>query len=1046
MIILAIGAAALLAALYGLSSGTERGGPRAWLALLVAGLPLVALIGSGPELDRYRFSLLALRYRVHDALGVRPDTLVVSGNADQADLHVPGAGERPVAVLTPEGTSAVERVVAHPRTDAMGLLLVEEERVLGRDVYHALGGLPLEDGDTIEVGAPGAGFRLLVLVGPDSLAGLPVPWTRVHTLRTLGGAEPWLDDPVNGSIDARVAISPPDGWRRFLATRRPGILERSYPLADILDQVAPEGPGSRPGLSSFLFYDDHGRLSIALLDSEVRVGSRRPPPLPIWTAERGGRRVLVVGQPHRDYPEPDLTLPERYGVRPLRSVRFRLEGEWLEARPSRPEVHALDRAALEELDIRGPDGAGDEFRIRVNPGRGTLLRQAVVFATPPDAFGTAGQAVFHLPRNPARSDFEVVTPSGFSRWRNHHPLSLGDGVRSVLLRVDGQSASLGTLFAYGILLAVGVSVFWIWRLTGRLYALAVVLLGLAGVRLLLGLSAHAEPPFDQEAQQLALWVAPFLPWLVVVGSDIGAALREKGSRGVSSAHGIVANAGRSGEPVSTRWGWHAAFVVVLAALAWVLFADSLAKRLVLAILPAMLLGVLFVVRDRPRSLVRTVDRGSRLVRATGTPPSVRGALLGPGIRLGGLLLGIRLVMALLGAREQVVVFGTRLGVSVLYTPVALALLGWILWCGGRRLAAASGRDADREGAWVLVNVGMFVLLAFAGVSLAISDYGIVFTTLPGALVLLLVVGWPWAARMARPRVAAGVLAAPLVLFMAVQLAPSILHPWGATDARRLDGRMAEWSRNELLLLEREDPEALRLIGQRRSESLAVMRETMRSYTRGNWAGKGFMQGRVSEEVRPTATREHVPSALLSAQWGLAGAVGLLLLLGGFLLPLRGSRRPPDVGAARGSRRSPWSMVAAAAGFLVVVATLPRPFGVIAVLLLILGLPIVLLPVLHARSVPDAGTAPAPAEPPTFPGLLAGLFLATLAFSGVYMVLANYGWVLFTGKNVYLLGLDSVSDLLESTLLVAGAAAALSFRNVPSNVAARPALRRPVRAS
>lgn len=60
-----------------------------------------------------------------------------------------------------------------------------------------------------------------------------------------------------------------------------------------------------------------------------------------------------------------------------------------------------------------------------------------------------------------------------------------------------------------------------------------------------------------------------------------------------------------------------------------------------------------------------------------------------------------------------------------------------------------------------------------------------------------------------------------------------------------------------------------------------------------------------------------------------------------------------------------------------------------------------------------------------PWLVGALALLTFAMAGVYMVLANYGWVLFTGKNVYLLGLDSVSDALESMALLALAAFSLT---------------------
>ena len=53
-------------------------------------------------------------------------------------------------------------------------------------------------------------------------------------------------------------------------------------------------------------------------------------------------------------------------------------------------------------------------------------------------------------------------------------------------------------------------------------------------------------------------------------------------------------------------------------------------------------------------------------------------------------------------------------------------------------------------------------------------------------------------------------------------------------------------------------------------------------------------------------------------------------------------------------------------------------------------------------------------------------MLTFAMAGVYMLLANYGWVLFTGRNVYLFGLDSVSDALESMVLLATASTALAM--------------------
>ncbi|EGF91863.1 putative membrane protein [Asticcacaulis biprosthecium C19] len=50
-------------------------------------------------------------------------------------------------------------------------------------------------------------------------------------------------------------------------------------------------------------------------------------------------------------------------------------------------------------------------------------------------------------------------------------------------------------------------------------------------------------------------------------------------------------------------------------------------------------------------------------------------------------------------------------------------------------------------------------------------------------------------------------------------------------------------------------------------------------------------------------------------------------------------------------------------------------------------------------------------------LTARLALWTIAFSAIYMVLANLGWVPFTGRNIYLLAVSSGSDLAEGFALL-----------------------------
>jgi hypothetical protein len=286
------------------------------------------------------------------------------------------------------------------------------------------------------------------------------------------------------------------------------------------------------------------------------------------------------------------------------------------------------------------------------------------------------------------------------------------------------------------------------------------------------------------------------------------------------------------------------------------------------------------------------------------------------------------------------------------------------------------------------------------------------------------------------------LGLPLALFLLIQAAPPLLRfSWGG-DLQAVDARMGEWNRNELLLLERGDPAGLRLIGQRRSEALAVMRETMRSYTRGNPLGKGFLRGRVSDEIAETATREHAASALLASQFGLPGTVGLVLVLLSLLPPVLGLVLE-DVGELRGDGRGeppPGPGPRAGAGVLVlalavllpVAYLLPSPYNaLLAGLVVLVGLAALTAPAFGGPGMwgaaavgPRGGTSPG--HPLPLQRWVAGAALLTVSLAGLYMVLANYGLAFFTGKNVYLLGLDSVGDGLEATALLALAAVGLGW--------------------
>ncbi|MGD2068238.1 MAG: hypothetical protein PVI57_06090, partial [Gemmatimonadota bacterium] len=949
MILLLLGAVCFLAALRATSgrlrstdglSDVRGAGAAAWLAAL-AFLTLAQLWAGRDELDRYRFTLLGFRYRVVDLRDPPPArTVTVSGDEGSADVYVPGAGDATVLELGPVGGDTLEAVVARVVEDAGALALVEEPGPLGSR-WSVLGSIPVDPGVPVAVSTQGGTWMVEWSTTPARVglvdAELPIPWVDqpVAVVRPPAGGQPVSVTlpPLEGSVMTR------------LRGVRPSVFQRTYPLADVLLEAAPDA--ALPPLGSFLFWQDGG-LRLADLDSEVSPGvavpgaaGADPEPgvsgTPLWERRTGGRRLLVAGLPHRDWREPDLTLPERYGVRPLRSFRIDVNGPWLDVALGSPEVHALDVAALRELRL--PDGRDEVgrpvYRIRLTPGRNALARRSLVFDAAPSTFAAAGQAVFRLPEEPTDGAMHVLTPSGLARWETGRPLTLGAGDRALLVRVDGQGTSAASWLVLLALFAMAGAVFLFRPMSGPVFALALTASGFACVRLLLGVGALASFPFVMEGHQIGLWLLPLLPWTLVTLAE--------------STRPGPARPGLVGLGAWREWIFHVVYAVALVGLAQLLFPGSVAKRAVLGAVPASVLTWWLATRSGWRPWAGASER---LRRAREEHP-----LLLHGWSLGFGLLLLRVVLEGAGWREQLTVGGTRIGVSVFYTPLTLLVLAALLWIHRRRLGSVVGTATfPRAAATALLEVGGFLAFALFAVSGWVSDFGIALVLLPGPLVLLALLGVRLA-RAVRPppggaeatsrrpaRMAVLALSLPLLLFALVQVAPPLLRfAWGG-DLQAADARMGEWNRNELLLLERGDPSALQMIGQRRSEALAVMRETMRSYTRGNLTGKGFLRGRVSREIAETATREHAVSALLASQWGLPGTAGLALLLLSLLPPVTALReRETGDGEGDGARVragvGPGALGTLVVPFAVLVAlsyALPSPFNAAVVGLLVLA--------------------------------------------------------------------------------------------------------------
>ena len=1014
---------------------TVRNPERRWppvLSVVLMGLLVVLQTCTASDrLASYQVRLLGQRFNVGaEEGGVPMRTGAVSGDRDRADIHVSGVGMDPIAEFEVVSDSSVFVV---PASGNQGVVAVPTRRFLRRVRWSLLRSVAVEPDDRIRVRSDTVEAELTFERAPRWLKGTVDEL--VLRVREEGGV--W-GDAVRDTVPYPKAKS----LLRRLWRERPTVWQRTYPLADLLKK-AEAGVGS--ALNSFLYYDgDAARL--AVLDDGVEVlteskGSKKAVErLQVWMgAGSGVEPFRVAGLPFRDFQGPDFDAVERYGIRHLATFSARIDDDWLTVQKSRPDIHAVRGSEMvaERIDLRPKVDKTHEgveaYSLRLSAGTGTRAR--VALALPANAFDAAAEAKLLLPYETTAGKFDLLTPSGFADLEAGKPFTWRDGERGLLLRVDGLGVSWEFVCLLLFLFSVAVIPFLVVRdaseAEAATRALALVAVALASLRLLLAISAKARFPFVDEGHEISLWLIPVIPSFVfVAGGALGRmapSTREHGaSRGWRELMGdavplFFLSAGLAFAAISL-FPAIGEFPVLL---------------LILASVVILLVGRCVV--PVPLILNCLIEcRGSR-------------SFPGPGLRWGLFLFLLRFFLGWLGIQEQLHM-GFRFGLSVLYTPVALLFFVRALAYHDHRVRSASSEKVMGVLTWSYIDLGSFLLFVYVLTSAVISDYGIALTTLPGPLLVLVWAGWRWSGHAGLRAVGIGWL--PLIVFAAVQAAPEIplwLLPGDVDVASRLE----TWGRDELLLLQRDNPEDLERIGESRSDALSMTHDVMRSYTRTNWFGYGFLEGHVSSQIQSTATFEHLVTALLASQWGAVGTIGLTLILVAVLLPMSllpapSSRRFPfddlPVRIKDCVEQHPWIVPVVLVVGLCVFGLLPLPLQ-----LLMLGVPLILVVVSWLRRwrwdwwepvvcfwrwpcwrwdrwEPVAcfwrwpwwrcdWWKPREESPPERFWILAFAALASFSSAGIYMVLANYGWVLFTGKNVYLLGLDSRSDTLEALLLI-----------------------------
>jgi hypothetical protein len=1005
---------------------TRRQAPSSGRRLIAPGLVAVLLVAQvwwaeqergADGVSRYRITEHGVRFPIAANRHGQPSTVTFGGLRDSVDLLVPGIPGKSFAAVEVKRDTVMRGIDAAVPPDVQGALVWRK----GRDTWHVVGARPVSGADTLLVHLP-AGVRRLQVRHEGLL--------RVrHRVVDLDDPQRQVELPRHSGRDA---------------------YSRTYPVADVL--AAMEADTAAPGiaLTSFLHFEDDV-LMLADLDSEVALGAERGDQTHrdrVWSPDGGRYQLRAVALPLRDYDDRTLQLPERFGVRTVNSYGISVRGSWLDLQLRSPRVHALTRGALERMD-RGRDPTEETWTLRLTANPASLARSAIAFEQLSHRFQRAGEALIEIPRAPGADSFRVRTPAGSALVGWDRQVALGPpGEAALLLRVDRQWAGRSYQAALLLVLAIGVGLFAL-PMTGGTYPLALAVFSLCGLRTLLALGVYLAYPFVEDAYASALCSLPLATWAVILAAEAGAWWGHRQLRATGLPPGFARDPALLHAGIATAlallgWAFSGGFVTL--ALPPLLVAAYLAARgklrfrpprwrlpaaagpVAAAVLaaslspgaPVLFAGTIASAGGAPTAWSR-VARPLRLPAWLRILPDAsmrrRSKILG--LLIAGLA-GIRVLAAVMGQPEALYFFGTRFGLSVVYTPAVLVVLALVLdWTGRQGLA----NDPAHRRTFLLLVLA-WLALDIGGVAAAAGDFGIVFTA-TGAFVVL-----AYVALLVPPtRPSAGMLWAglllPLFLLVVPQAVPSILPGAGTRDTALSEAdRMSRWSNTDLRVLERADPEALALLGQQRSEALMSMVLTMRDYTRGpgSFAGRGFLATDVSPELAPTAAREHVPSTLVAGYWGILGNLALLLIFAAMVLP---------AAAAWPASRLPGRVVAggsaAATGLLLV---LPDDPLLIALWLAAVAGLCLLVRARISRAGVDGGATPL-VEPPSLPVLLATLALATVAGLSIYMVLANYGLVFFTGKNVYLLGLESVSDLLESLVLLGMAAACLGYERVRS---------------
>ncbi|HEY1051619.1 MAG TPA: hypothetical protein VGE39_17725 [Prosthecobacter sp.] len=328
----------------------------------------------------------------------------------------------------------------------------------------------------------------------------------------------------------------------------------------------------------------------------------------------------------------------------------------------------------------------------------------------------------------------------------------------------------------------------------------------------------------------------------------------------------------------------------------------------------------------------------------------------------GLVLLRILILGGFGAKEAFSLGGMRVALSVFFVPVYLLLFAQaclLLW---RDKEASGGLRTPVVTRFTLATLCLFACQAVT--ALLVSDLGMFLYFVPMALVLAVVgVSAFWEGVVRSLRVTKDELKAqkpwlasvgglglilPILMMALVFTAPkSLLNAWPGMAGELSSDEELVTDSTLLRVLQFAQEDYLINLGTDTAERIAQDHAIMANYAHRGLFGEGYLQVDILPAKAVTALNDNVSAIFIFAQFGVVGALAVMLAYLAVLLSALGARE-------RVNSLTSWL------------------------------------------------------------ALMAGMSFALVS---LYMMAANYGLLPFTGRNMYLLGLNSWSDVAESFALI-----------------------------